>query len=76
MRYSEMTDEQRALLIDNPANYPLKIRFLGKTGIVSPPVVELLRANGIDFELDPQQIAELIADSTESRNQNTESEPI
>jgi hypothetical protein len=74
MRYSEMTDEQRVLLVDNPASYPLKIRFLGKTGIVSPPVVELLRANGVDFELDPQQLAELIADLAE--NQNTESEPI
>lgn len=65
MRYSQMSDEQRQQLLDEPANYPLKVSFLGKRGLLMPGEVELLRRHEVDFDLDDDQISEITADLIE-----------
>ncbi|MGI5861031.1 MAG: hypothetical protein ACOX6T_03130 [Myxococcales bacterium] len=61
MRHSEMNAEQRALL-DDPESYPMRVRFLGKTGTLSFTEVQFLRENGVDFELaTPEEERSLLA---------------
>lgn len=60
MLYSEMSEAQRQLLFDNPENYPLRVRFLRKSGLVTADVIVLLRREGIDFEVDDAQIEEIM----------------
>ncbi|MHB1134018.1 MAG: hypothetical protein ACYC4L_16750 [Chloroflexota bacterium] len=61
MRYSEMAPWQRERLLADPANYPLKVTFLGKVGLLNAETIDLLRANGVDFVLDDAQTRQLLA---------------
>ena len=61
MRYSQMSPEQRALLFDRSENYPLRIHFLGKTGLLSAEAVALLRQHGVEFEVDDKQVEAIFA---------------
>ena len=63
MLYSQMSPEQRQALLDNPENYPLHVRFLGKVGIVDYEQVKFLRVNGVDFDVDDRQAAEVLGDA-------------
>lgn len=65
MRYSQMSDEQRRQLLGEPANYPLRVSFLGKRGLLMPGDVELLRRHEVDFDVDDDQIEEILAKMTE-----------
>ena len=61
MRHSEMTAEQRALL-DAPESYPMRVRFLGKTGTLTFGEVQFLREKGVDFEVGtPEEERHLLA---------------
>lgn len=55
MRYSQMNDEARKLLLDDPEYYPWRVRFLGKGGILSYEEIALLRQEGVDFDIDDEQ---------------------
>jgi hypothetical protein len=60
MLYSEMTAEQRAQLLDDPDNYPLRGSFLEKNGLLTPEVVRLLIDRSIDFDVDNRQVASVL----------------
>lgn len=62
MRYSDMSEEQRRVLLEDPANYPLRVRFMGKRGLLMPDAIVLLRQNEIDFEVDDVQIENILAE--------------
>lgn len=66
MRYSQMSQEQRQQWLDDPQSYPLRISFLGKEALLSRPEVSFLREQGVDFELDDAQIAEIEAEQAEA----------
>ncbi|MCL5025935.1 MAG: hypothetical protein M1531_05510 [Chloroflexi bacterium] len=55
MRYSQMTLQQRQQLLEDPQNYPLRVDFFGKTGLLSVEGVALLICHGVDFSLDDAQ---------------------
>lgn len=61
MRYSEMTEPRRRRLLADPDNYPLRVKFLGKVGLLSPNAIDLLIARGVDFEVDDGQAGEILA---------------
>ena len=60
MRYSEMRDEWRHQLLDDPEIYPLRVTFLGKTGILTMEQVSFMRKNGVDFNVDDDQLLEIL----------------
>lgn len=62
MRYSEMGLRQRQWLLANPENYPLRIDFLGKTGLLGFEAVALLVRHGVDFDVDDDQITKLLSE--------------
>ncbi|MHB1417590.1 MAG: hypothetical protein ACYC1C_20270 [Chloroflexota bacterium] len=64
MLYSEMSAQQRELLLDNLDNYPLRVSFLGKSGLLSAEGVALLRKNNVDFDLDDRQARNIILGAT------------
>lgn len=61
MRYSEMTTDMRSAVFPNPDNYPLRVTFLGKIGLLGSEGVALLLNNGVDFEVDDSQLADILA---------------
>ncbi|MCL4464880.1 MAG: hypothetical protein M1401_01245 [Chloroflexi bacterium] len=60
MLYSQMSPAQRQALFDQPENYPFRVSFLGKVGILSQAELDLLRQNGVDFDVDDSQAAEVL----------------
>lgn len=62
MKYSQMTPEQRKELLDNPENYPLRVAFLGKVALLTLPEVAFLQRNGVDFDVDDRQVAEILGE--------------
>lgn len=64
MLYSEMSAQQRELLLDNLDNYPLRVSFLGKSGLLSAEGVELLRKHDVDFDLDDRQARSIMSGAT------------
>lgn len=60
-----MSPEQRQQILDEPDNYPLRVTFLGKTGLLTFEEAAFLRENAIDFEVDSSQIEEILAMLTE-----------
>ncbi len=58
MRYSDMTADQRRVLLDDPERYPLRVIFLGKAAILSYEELAFLRQRGVDFEIDRKQAEE------------------
>lgn len=66
MRYSEMSDELRVQLLDDPDNYPFRVRFLGKEGLLSMEELLFLRDNEVDFDISDAQIEEISAELGEA----------
>jgi hypothetical protein len=64
MLYSQMSPAQRQTVFDRPENYPFRVSFLGKVGILSPAAVDLLRQSGVDFDVDDAQAATLLGAGT------------
>ncbi len=62
MLYSQMSPEQRKILMDDPESYPLRIAFLGKVGILTQEEVAFLRENGVDFDVGDGQAAEALGE--------------
>ncbi len=60
MKYSHMTAEQKRLLLGNPQNYPWRVTFLGKAGILSYEEIDFLQQQGVDFDLDDRQAEEIL----------------
>jgi len=60
MKYSRMSLEQRKLLLEDPESYPLRVTFLGKTGIITEEQVAFLLENHVDFDVDDRQAAEVL----------------
>lgn|GEM_PF-5770993 len=65
MRYSQMSEEQRHQLLDDAEHYPLRVSFLSKQALLSQGEVAFLRRNGVDFDVDDAQIAEIQAELAE-----------
>lgn len=66
MRYSQMNDEARKLLLDNPDEYhSWKVSFLGKTGILSYEEIAFLRQEGVDFDIDDEQASVALGELAE-----------
>jgi len=65
VRYSQMSDEQRQQLLDNPEHYPLRVSFLGKVGLLSFEEVELLRQHDVDFDVADRQVAAILEELLE-----------
>ncbi len=65
MRYSQMSEEQRHFYLDGIENYPLRVAFLGKRGILTLEEVSFLRGKNVDFDVDDQQIEEMEAETIE-----------
>ena len=62
MRYTQMSPTQRQQLLENPDNYPLRVSFLGKSGLLTYEEVGFLREHAVDFDVDQSQLAELAAE--------------
>jgi len=60
MRVVDMSAEQRRLFIEPEANYPLRVTFLGKGGLLSRETFAFLERSGVDLELDDDQAKELL----------------
>jgi len=60
MLYSQMSPEQRETLFGDPAHYPFHVNFLGKYGILSEGEISLLREHGIDFDVDDDEVANVL----------------
>lgn len=54
-----MSPRQRQEILGEKENFPLRATFLGKTGLLSFDEVDFLRQNGVDFDLDDRQLAEI-----------------
>lgn len=65
MRYSKMSQAQRRIVVDNTDNYPLKVIFRGKSGILSPHEIAFLIENGVDFAVDSAQFKSILANPPE-----------
>jgi len=60
MKYSEMSPVQCQLILEDESSYPLRVRFLGKVGILTRDQVEFLTKNQIDLEVDDHQAAAIL----------------
>lgn len=60
MLYSCMSPEQRKTLLDDRENYPMRVRFLGKVGIMTQEELAFLRENEIDFDVDDRGAAAVL----------------
>ncbi len=58
-----MSEEQRHFFLDNPENYPVRVAFLGKRGLLTSQELRFLRGKGVDFDVDDHQIAEMEAET-------------
>jgi hypothetical protein len=61
VRYSLMPLRVRQLALSNIDNYPFRTKFLGKTGLLGFEAIDLLIRNGVDFEIDDAQVAEILS---------------
>ncbi len=61
MYYSQMTLRQRQELFEDPRHYPLRVTFLGKTGLLSFEAVSLMVSHEVDFAVDDGQFEETMA---------------
>ncbi len=65
MRYSQMSDQARKMLLDDPEYYPWRVRFLGKGGILCYEEIAFLRQEGVDFDIDDQQASAALRELAE-----------
>ncbi|MHB0867920.1 MAG: hypothetical protein ACYC66_05775 [Chloroflexota bacterium] len=63
MRLSEIDVEQRKRLMEDPGNFPLRVAFLGKMGILSHEEVSFLQQNGVDPDFDEGQLEEVLGET-------------
>jgi hypothetical protein len=68
MRYSQMSPEERREVLDVPANYPLRVTFLGKVGLLTFDQVAFLRRHGVDFAVDESQVERLLGRKPRGRS--------
>ncbi|MHB1414519.1 MAG: hypothetical protein ACYC1C_04635 [Chloroflexota bacterium] len=66
MRYSEMSDKLRVQLLDDPENYPFRVSFLGKEGLLTMEELLFLRDNEVDFDISDNQIEAIMAELGEA----------
>ncbi len=64
MLYSQMSREERKIVLDDPRNYPMRVSFLNKVGILCQEEVAFLRENQVDFDVDDSQVAEVLGEET------------
>ena len=60
MRFSELSPEERGVLLQEADNFPLRVTFLGKIGLLTREELDLLQAHGVDFDVDDHQVAEIL----------------
>lgn len=62
MKLSKMSAHERMRLLEDEESYPLRVRFLGKVGLLSREEVAFLVNNGVDLELDDRQVREQLGE--------------
>ncbi|MGE5617869.1 MAG: hypothetical protein ACM3US_01280 [Sphingomonadaceae bacterium] len=62
MRLSEIDAEQRKRLLADPDNFPLRVAFLGKVGILTFEEVSFLLRSGVDPDFDRGQVEQVLGE--------------
>ncbi len=62
MRLSEIDVEQRKRLLEDPGNFPLRVAFLGKVGILTFEEVSFLLRNGVDPDFEEAQLERVLGE--------------
>lgn len=65
MLYSRMNSDKRKQIVEQSENYPLRVSFLGKTGLLSPGEVAFLRSRGVEFDVDDSQVQDILLELAE-----------